>query len=214
MGNHTRILGITGGVGSGKSEILKYLEEKYHMEVIKADEVAHDLIEIGGECYDAICALFGDGILKSDRSIDRAKMAKVMFDSDSLRKEVNSIIHPAVKRTILKMIEEASDRKVPYVLIEAALMVEEDYAAICDEIWYIYASVKTRTQRLKETRNYSDEKIRQIMDAQMSEEVYTDYCDVKIDNDGNFDQTRKQIDRILGDRRKKRIGELSENHRS
>jgi dephospho-CoA kinase len=93
-----KIIGVTGGVGAGKSSVLNYFRENENARLLIADEIAHELMEPGGACYPKICELLGNGVLKEDGSIDRVKMAEVIFGDDSIRKEVNAIVHPAVQQ--------------------------------------------------------------------------------------------------------------------
>ena len=95
-------IGITGGVGAGKSEILRYIQEHYNAKILLADEVAHDLMKPGRECYDKIVQAFpGADILAEDGQFDRGKLAEVIFSDDEKRERMNGIVHPAVKEEIL-----------------------------------------------------------------------------------------------------------------
>ncbi|NLL77934.1 MAG: dephospho-CoA kinase [Clostridiales bacterium] len=193
-----RIIGITGGVGSGKTDVLSYIKEKYNCEVIFADEVAHKVREPGQGCYEELIVLLGEEVLTEDGQIDRSRMAEKIFADKELLKQVNKIIHPAVKRYILAKIEqEKKDQKIDFLFIEAALLIEDGYVDIVDELWYIFASEQVRRERLKQTRSYSDEKIDGILGKQLSEEEYKKYCKVLIDNSGDRQNTYEQIDRKL-----------------
>lgn len=195
-----RIIGITGGVGSGKSAVLSYIANKYNCKVILADEVAHKVKEPGEKCYTRLIELLSDEILEADGTINKAKMADKIFSSEELLEKVNAIIHPAVKEYIVAMIKEEKEKgKLDYLFIEAALLIEDGYIEIVDEMWYIYASEKVRRERLRTTRHYSDEKINAIMEKQLSEEEFRKHCKVVIDNGGNLENTYQQIDRKLGD---------------
>lgn len=193
-----KIIGITGGVGAGKSLILKYLEEKYGAYVLYADRIANDLKEPGEECYNEIVALLGNGVLQEDGRIDKAKMAECIFGDMSLLTKINGIIHPAVKRFVLRTIEEKRLKgDVSIFVIEAALLIEENYDEICDELWYIYADTDIRSKRLKESRGYSQEKIESIIRQQLGDEEFRKHCKVVIDNGGEAAVTFLQIDKEL-----------------
>ena len=155
-----RVIGITGGVGAGKSKVLDYLEEKYNCRVIMADKVAHMLEEKGQKCYEELTALLGEEILAPNKSIDKQKMARVIFSDRDLLNKVNNIVHPAVKAYIVKTIEDKRiEGRLDFLFIEAALLIEDGYDVIVDELWYINSDVDVRRERLKSTRAYSDEKI-------------------------------------------------------
>ncbi|MDY3250790.1 MAG: dephospho-CoA kinase [Candidatus Choladocola sp.] len=194
-----KVLGITGGVGAGKSTILDYMQKMYHARVIQADKVSHMLQEVGQSCYYRIIETFGTGILNGDHTISREKLAAAVFDDYGMLQKLNQIIHPAVKEFIIKEIEEEKRRKrVPFVVIEAALLLEDHYDLICDEIWYVYADEATRRVRLMKSRGYSDAKVRKIMGNQMKDAGYRARCKFVIDNSGNIvENTYEQIDKGL-----------------
>ena len=168
-----KVIGITGGVGAGKSAILAYIKEKYNCRILLADEAAHLVKEPGQPCYEKLVKLLSRDILNGDGTINKQKMAEKIFASELLRLEVNHIIHPAVKELILNAIaEERKKEQYDFFFLEAALLIEDGYLEIVDEMWYIYAREEVRRQRLKTTRMYSDEKIDAIMESQLREEDF------------------------------------------
>lgn len=195
-----KVIGITGGVGSGKSALLSYIKGKYDCEIILADEAAHRVKEPGQPCYQKLIELLTDDILNEDGTINKKEMAAKIFESDELLEKVNAIIHPAVKEMILQEITRLKkEGKTCFFFIEAALLIECGYLNIVDEMWYIYAREDIRRKRLKESRNYTDEKINAIMDSQLKEEEFRKYCKVVIDNSGSLEDAYEQIDRELGE---------------
>lgn len=191
-----KVIGITGGVGSGKTALLNYIRENYNCEVIFADEAAHRVEEPGQKCYEKLVDLLTPCILNSDGTIDRKKMAEAIFKNEGLLEEVNGIVHPAVKQYILEEIATQKKlQKLDFLFIEAALLIEDGYLNIVDELWYIYANEGVRRARLKDSRNYSDEKINAIMEAQLSEREFRNACSVVIDNSGSLEDSFQQIDR-------------------
>jgi dephospho-CoA kinase len=196
-----RIIGITGGVGAGKTLVLSYIEKHYNCRVIRADEVAHLLYEPYETCYVKLVELFGQDIIGSDNRIDKPKLASIIFNDNELLDKVNRIVHPAVKEYILSQIElERKRLKYDFVFVEAALLIEEHYDKITDEIWYIYASEEVRRKRLSLNRNYSGEKISSIMAGQLSEEEFRKHSQAVITNNGDLGETYSEIDRIMGER--------------
>lgn len=194
-----KVIGITGGVGAGKSEILKYLKEKHHAMVVEADKVGHLLMEPGGACYYSIVEKFGSSILNGDQTINRGKLAKIVFADAGLLETLNKIIHPRVKAHIVSEIaKERAYHRTDIFVIEAALLLEDHYDTICDEIWYIDTDMEIRAKRLKETRGYDDEKIAGIMANQKSPEEFRMACQAVINNSGSLPETFAQIDRQLG----------------
>ena len=121
-----KVLGITGGVGAGKSTILDYLNRRYHARIIEADKVGHFLMEPGQKVYYHIVETFGSGILRGDQSIDRQKLGKLVFDDQEKLVKLNCLVHPAVKEYIASEIEkERKEGQVPFVAVEAALLIED-----------------------------------------------------------------------------------------
>lgn len=192
-----KIIGITGGIGSGKSRVLTYLKEAFSAVICQADHVAHILQEPKGACYEEIRAYFGDDILNEDKTIDRAKLGQIVFADNAKLLQLNRIVHPAVKEYISRQIQIEKEAGTSYFVLEAALLLEEHYEQICDEIWYIYCDEKTRRQRLVASRQYSNEKIDAIMASQLSEADFRKGCQIVIDNSGNFEDTCYQIDREI-----------------
>jgi len=193
-----KLIGITGGVGAGKSLILSYIQENTNCRILLADEVAHIVKEPGQPCYERLVALLGSEVLAEDKTIHKARMAAKIFADSKLLAQVNAIIHPAVKTYILTEIEkERAAGKKDFFFVEAALLIEEGYHKIVDEMWYIYASEQVRRERLAKNRGYSQEKITQIMNSQLSEAEFRSYCQEVIDNSGSFVDTYRQIDEIL-----------------
>ena len=187
-------IGITGGVGCGKSKILEYIKDNYNCLIITADDVANRLKEPGEACYEPLIKLLGEGILDKDGFIDKKKMAAEIFASDYLLEKVNSIIHPAVKDYILDVKEsEEKAGKYDYLFIEAALLIECGYNEYVDQMWYIFTDESIRIQRLIDSRGYSKEKINSIMDTQLSEEQFRAGSDFCIDNSRTLKETYSQI---------------------
>lgn len=197
------ITGITGGAGAGKSAILKHLEKVCagRCRIILADEAGNDIKRKGQPGYAPLVELFGNEILDGDGEIDRAKMAKAVFADPGLRIKVNGILHPLVNAFIMEEIRKVRAMSSEYILfIEAALLIENGYKEIVDELWYIYASSATRRQRLKETRGYSDERIDGIFAGQLTDGEFREAADLVIDNDGDIDEALRQVDEALADR--------------
>ena len=198
-----KLIGITGGVGAGKSQILSYIESHSNSRILLADEVAHIVKEPGQPCYDKLIELLGQEVADEDGRINKAKMAARIFADSEVLAQVNAIIHPAVKTYILNEIEaERAAGEQDFFFLEAALLIEEGYHKIVDEMWYIYASEPVRRQRLAQNRGYSEEKITQIMKSQLSDAQFRSYCKKVIDNSGSLGDTYSQLDAILKRNRK------------
>ena len=196
----TNIIGITGGIGAGKSEVLKYVEDKFNSRVIYSDQVANDIKKKGYPAYDELVRLLGKGILGDDGEIDRKKMASAIFNNAEMLESVNNILHPAVNTFIMNIIDdERAKGQLDFVFVEAALLIENGYKNIVDELWYVYADEDTRRKRLKESRGYCDEKITDIFKNQLDEKTFRENADFVIDNSASLDEMAAQIDIKLGE---------------
>ena len=191
-----KVIGVTGGVGAGKSTVLNILEEKGAC-VIQADQIGHLLMEPGGRCYDEVVTLFGESVVKSDKTIDRKQVSDVVFHVAEKREALEKIIHPAVKQYILEKLESEREAGRSLAVVEAALLLDDNYQAFCDEVWYIRTDEKVRIDRLIKDRGYSEEKARNIIASQRSDEEFLAASDVVIDNSGDLASLYDQIDRVL-----------------
>ena len=188
-----RVIGVTGGVGAGKSTVLGIMEKDFGAYVIQADQIGHILMEPGEECYDAVIGLFGKETIKKDKTIDRKRISDVVFTDKEMLLKLNGIIHPAVKSRILRLIQEQREAGREICVVEAALFLEEKYQEFCDEVWYVYTEEEIRIQRLMENRGYSREKSLGIIKNQVSDHVFRENTDYVIENNGDLLETRRQI---------------------
>ncbi|MCR5717120.1 MAG: dephospho-CoA kinase [Lachnospiraceae bacterium] len=197
-----KVIGITGGVGCGKTSILTYIKEHCACRIIYSDELAKQMHVRGGVLYEPLIDLLGTKILREDLEIDRAKMAAKIFADPDLLAKVNALVHPAVTREILAQIAQAEKRgEIDFFFVEAALLIENGFDKICDELWYIYANESVRRKRLKESRGYSDQKIDEILRGQLSEQEFREVCDEVIDNSNSPEESFRQVDRLLAKKR-------------
>lgn len=192
-----KVIGITGGIGCGKSEVLKYLESRGAY-IIEADKLAHSLMRKGQKIYDDIVDEFGESILSADGEIDRSEFSRVVFGDEASLAKLNSIVHPAVKEYILNDIDaKKNGGNMDYYIIEAALLIQDGYKDICDEIWYVYADVDTRLDRLVKGRGGEASKYISVMNNQADENYYRLYSDKVIDNSGDFEKTQNVLKALL-----------------
>lgn len=194
-----KVIGITGGVGAGKSQVTEYFGKHYGARTIIADIVAHKMMEPGSRGYYQVIEYFGSNILNGDMTINRGKLSEVVFVSRKKLEKLNGIIHPLVKEYIgMEIAREKKEKKVNLVVIEAALLIEDHYEVLCDELWYVYADEAVRRERLKASRGYTDERIDEILKNQSSDQVFRKHCKVVIDNSRTLEETYKQINQYCG----------------
>lgn len=195
-----RIIGITGGAGSGKTLLMNYVKEHYACCVLLADEAAKALQRPGEVCYERIVDLLGRDITGPDGAIVPAKMAERIFRDRELLEAVNAVVHPAVKQYILEEIrKEEKKGEAAFFFLEAALLIECGYLGIVEEMWYVYAGEEVRRKRLRESRGYSEAKIDSIVHAQLPEDTYREHCGFVIDNSGEAAYAYEQIDKKMGE---------------
>ena len=168
-----KIIGITGGVGAGKTQILEYLNNKYGATICMADEVGKKLQKKGTECFDEIVAHFGEKILDEKGELDRTKLSDIVFSDRVELSVLNGIVHPKVKEEIQKKIAREERKSTNLMLIEGA--------------------------RLKYARGYEDCKVDQIFEAQLPKDLFMRHCDRVIDNSGQFEETKIQLNKIIED---------------
>ena len=179
-----KFIGITGGVGAGKSTVLAYLKENYKCHIALADDLAKSLMEPGSICYGALVDLLSPyQVFDGAGRIEKESMARLLFSKEEVRAQVK---------------EARNQGRLDYFFFEAALLLEDHYEEVCDELWYIYASEDERRMRLKRDRGYTDEKIDQIFASQMPEKAFRQACAHVIDSSGSMEGTQAQVRQILG----------------
>lgn len=194
-----KIIGITGGVGAGKTQILEYLNNKYGATICQADQVGKKLQKKGIPCFEAIVEHFGTDILDEKGELDRERLAEIVFSKKEELSVLNGIIHPAVKEEIRRKIAKEERKNTNLFIVEAALLIEDNYEEICDELWYVYVEDEIRKKRLIYARGYDARKVDDIIAAQLPKDVFLKHCDRVIDNNGVFEETKMQLDQIVAD---------------
>lgn len=188
------ILGITGGIGAGKSKVLNYLNTRFGAYIIEADRLAKELMLPGGDIYDKIAENFPAAIPERGQPIDRKILADIVYnDSGSLHK-LNSLVHPSVKDFIKNDIKVKETSGIGLYVIEAALLIEDGYKEICNEIWYVRADIDVRVKRLVEMRDMTKEQALLIIKNQKPDEFYMDNSDFILDNNSDFEVTKRAIE--------------------
>ncbi len=198
------VIGITGGIGAGKSTVTWYLKREYGARVVITDMVGAKMMEPGGSTYDAIVNMFGESILLSDGHINKAALASVIYSNEEARKKLNSVVHPEVVNYIKSVIEserlesiiDRGERK-RIVVIESALLFEGGANDLCDEIWYVATAKDIRIARLMNDRGYTREKSQSIIASQKSDEYYRDRCDRVIVNDAEESDVYLAVDEAM-----------------
>lgn len=189
-----KVYGITGGAGTGKSEVMRLLREEFGGFTILSDDVARDLMRKGRISYNLIVEHFGEEVVGEDGELDRNRLAQIVFqDKDELEK-LNDMTHPYVREEIHRLIQEAKESgKYRFAALESAILLDCGYENECDEFWYVYSSPEIRRTRMKETRGYSDEKVDAVMRNQKSDEEAMRLCDYVIVNNTTLEDVKRQL---------------------
>lgn len=193
------IVGITGGVGTGKSTILQILKDEYNAAVIMADDVAKELMEPGQPSYRAVVEYFGTEILSGEEGspIDRVKLAGIVFSDPDKLSALNLLTHPLVRIRILELIDVYNRQNYDLIIVESAILIQAHYLDLIDELWVVYADYDTRVERLISSRGYTVEKIDNIISNQLSDDEMKRYASFLIDNTGTIDDVRRQLSAYL-----------------
>lgn len=186
------VIGVMGGIGSGKSEVLKYMQDKHNAVIIEADKIAHDILFNDEKVKAEVKKIFPEAF--DGDEINSDKIADIAFNDPNKLDALNELTHPPTINEIIKQISNAITK---YVVVESALFLGEEVADLTDELWFIYCDKKERIRRLVETRGYSKEKAVAIIANQPNDEDYNSAADEFIDNTGSFDKTIEQVDFAL-----------------
>ena len=193
-----QVIGITGGIGCGKSVVMDILEKEYGAAVILADTVGHDLMRPGEINFKGIVERFGKEILTDNGEIDRKKLGAIVFGNQDNLTALNQITHPNIINEIRNRIQNYLNiPDIPFVCLESAILLDTDLYKLCDTIWYVYAREEVRIERLIAGRGYTEEYCKSVMAKQKEEAVYREKSDVIIDNSGSVDETKNKLKQVL-----------------
>ncbi|MEW9081456.1 dephospho-CoA kinase [Caldanaerobacter subterraneus] len=192
-----RVVGLTGGIGSGKSTVSEILA-KLGAKIIDADLVSREIMEKGKEAYNEIVDCFGKEILDKEGNIDRKKLGSIVFSDKEKLKRLNEITHPKIIDKIKKMIEEEKD-KDKVIVIDAALLIETGLYKLVDEVWLVVVDIDTQIKRVMERDGFSCEEALKRIKSQMPLEEKIKYADFIINNSKDLRKTEEQV-RLLWQR--------------
>lgn len=188
------VIGLTGGIGSGKSTVAAMLAERGAL-VIDTDRIGHEVYQPGAEGHRRIVAAFGPEVLAADGSIDRVKLGAVVFADPEARRRLNGIVHPLIGAEARRRIAEsrARDPERPIVL-EVPLLIEVGWHAVVDRVWVVSASRETAIGRLTGSRGLSRAEIERRLDAQLADAERRKHAHLVIENDGTPERLRAQVE--------------------
>ncbi|MBP9500982.1 MAG: dephospho-CoA kinase [Candidatus Promineofilum sp.] len=185
------IIGLTGNIATGKSAVMRLAAER-GAQVIDADRVVHELLQNDEDIQTAVVTAFGPGARTPDGRIDRAALGRIVFGDDQLLRQLEDLLHPAVREEIARRVA-ASD--APVTMIEAIKLIGGPLAAVCDQIWVTTCSRETQLERLRVCRGMDVESAVARVEAQPSQEEKIARADVVIHTDGLMTVTQEQFER-------------------
>lgn len=191
------LVGLTGGIGSGKSTVAHMLEERGAV-VLDADALARVVVEPGTPGHDLVVERFGANILAPGGDIDREALASIVFADPAARRDLEAIVHPEVRRLFAEECERYANSNA-VVVFSAPLLVETGMHTAFQALVVVSASVETQIERLMRDRGMGEEQIRARIDAQLPLEDKAGVADVLIDNEGPREDLERQVDRIWSD---------------
>jgi len=185
------VIGLTGNIGSGKSTVLRMLEQ-LGAKVIDADDLVHEVMRKGTPVWQAIVDTFGQSVLTGQGEIHRKKLASLVFDDHEALKRLEGIVHPAVDERFREIIQHSEE---PVIAVEAIKIIESGVCAELDALWLVTCPAEERLQRLLKTRYVNEEDVKRRLRTQMPAERQAELADVVIDNGGTLQQTWAQVKR-------------------
>ena len=174
--NRPYIIGLTGGIGTGKSEAAKFLASlgAVHLD---ADAISHELTKPGGEALEPIRAEFGEGVFREDGTLDRQALAQITFSDPARKRALEAILHPRIQRDLMRGIDRAAEEGAKVVILDVPLLFETGMDALCDETWVLSADAETQVARVmmrdRVERELVEARIQNQMPAEEKEKLAT-----------------------------------------
>lgn len=183
------IIGLTGGIGSGKSRVCELFSD-LGIDIVNADEIAHQITQINTPCYQSIIEHFGKVILKKDKTLDREKLKTVIFQNTTEKKWLEDLLHPLIWQELNKA---ANNSASPYVILEIPLLIEVGSHPMIDRVLVVDAQQAIQIKRIIQRDKVSKEEAKQIIKHQASREQRLALADDVIENDGDNQHLSQQV---------------------
>lgn len=190
-----KIIGLTGGTGSGKSTVSKFLAHLGAV-VIDADKVGHEVFKPGTKAWQEVVNAFGQGIISADGTIDRRKLGEIVFSNPDARAKLNQVMHPLIYEQVKSRMEEYGRKGVAIIIVEAPLLLEVGWKSLVDEVWVTSASEATVIKRLKEQKGLSETQSLARVRAQLTDEERIRQANVVIDTDCALDELKEKVEAL------------------
>lgn len=190
------IIGLTGSIGTGKSTIANKFH-KLRIPVVDADLIAREVVEPGKAAYNEIVATFGERILKADQTLDRKALGNIVFTNEAKRKQLNEIIHPAIRTEMLRQREEYVEEGHECVVLDIPLLYESRLTHYVDKVIVVFVSPEVQLERIMKRDQSSEEEAKQRINSQIPVAEKAKKADAVIDNNGTPEASYKQLIEIL-----------------
>lgn len=191
----TKIIGITGGIASGKSTVVAEIRKQGY-QVIDADQVVHELQEKGGKLYQTLVEWLGNDILQGDGELDRQKLGKAIFGNKEMMEKSSRLQNEIIRQELANRRNQLAQTEEVFFM-DIPLLIELDYMDWFDEVWLVYVEEKTQLDRLVMRNHYTRSEAQKRIASQMSTEAKKVYADKILDNRGNLQELKEQIGRLL-----------------
>tara|TARA_Y100000590_G_scaffold232439_1_gene261840 strand:- start:4969 stop:5568 length:600 start_codon:yes stop_codon:yes gene_type:complete len=192
-------IGLTGGIGTGKSLVSNLLND-LGATVVNADLLGHEAYLPGTVGFDMVVDAFGDQIVGEDGTVDRKKLGPIVFSSPQNMSKLNAIMHPLIRDMIQGQLEEYSSNGTDVVVVEAAVLIEAGWQDLFDEVWVVTSDKETVIERLKDRNSLSREDAIARIESQMSNDERVGHSNVVISNDGTTDELADGVGQIWNTR--------------
>lgn len=193
-----KIIGLTGGIATGKSTVAKMFSEAM-IPLIDTDLIAKELLDINSMAYQEVVEYFTDDVLFNNKEINRKKLARIIFTNPKKREMLNSIIHPKVRDTVLSEIERYRNLNKAIIVVDVPLLYESGLDEIVDDVVVVFTTKELQVERLMDRENITDEYALMKIDAQMPLEEKVGKATFVIDNSSSILETKKQFNKILNE---------------
>lgn len=190
------VIGLTGGIASGKSTVAQMFKE-FNIPVVDADVIAREVVEPDQDAYEEIIKAFGEDILQADRTLDRKKLGAIIFNDAEKRKNLNQIVHPAIRKEMVARRDGYLADGASCVVMDIPLLFENDLTHFVEKTIVVYVDEMTQKQRLMERDNYTEEEAIARMKSQMPLKEKAALADAIIDNNESVEHSFKQLKDLL-----------------
>ena len=190
-----KVIGLTGGIGSGKSTVSQFLAG-LGAPIIDADKIGHEVFKPNTEAWREVVAAFGKQIITANSTIDRKKLGTIVFGNPEARARLNQIMHPRIYDVVKAQLEEYQRQGAAVVVLEAPLLLEAGWTSLVDEVWVTIASEDTVLKRLRERTGLSEPESRIRIRSQLATEKRIRQADVVIDTDCNLDELKAKVRKL------------------